>query len=189
MRFRSAVVALVLCTAALQCVAARVDQADPATIADVTVRSQDDQPLRFYSDVVKGRIVAVNFIFTSCRTVCPLMGVRFAQTQSLLSDKSADVTLVSISIDPVNDTPARLAAWSAKMGAKPGWTLVTGAKSDIDALVKSLGSSAVDPTSHSPLIVIIDDLHGGPWQRLDGLTDPATLARILRSHAEQAQKQ
>lgn len=152
-------------------------------IADVPVRTQTNRSLHFYDDLVKQRIVAVNFIFTTCSSVCPLMGVRFAQTQQLLRDSAADVSLISISIDPSTDTPERLQAWSEKMHAAPGWTLVTGAKPDIDTLVKSLGASTVDPASHAPLTIVIDDKHGGPWQRLDGLTDPAVLARILREHA------
>jgi protein SCO1/2 len=152
------------------------------SIADVNVITQADQHVRFYSDLVQGRLVAVNFIFTGCGTVCPLMGLRFAQLQGLLGAQANEVTLLSISIDPLNDTPARLAQWSQRFGAKPGWTLVTGGKADIDTLVKSLGSSAVDPTAHSPLLIVIDDRQGGPWQRLDGLADPAIIARILREH-------
>ncbi len=160
-----------------------------ASISDVNVITQADQPVRFYSDLVKGRLVAVNFVFTDCGTVCPLMGLHFAQLQTLLGAQARDVMLLSISIDPLNDTPARLAQWSQKFGAKPGWTLVTGGKADIDTLVKSLGSSAVDPASHSPLLIVIDDRHGGPWQRLDGLADPATVARILREHLAQPDPQ
>jgi protein SCO1/2 len=143
--------------------------------------------VHFYRDLVRGRIVAVNFIFTGCTSVCTVMGARFAKLQTLLAESATDVSLVSISIDPVNDTPARLSQWSRSLGAKPGWTLVTGSKADIDTLVKSLGASAADPGSHTPLVVIIDGLRGGPWQRLDGLADPATLAQVLRDRVKGAQ--
>ena len=151
-------------------------------IRDVLVQTQDGRTAHFYSDLVKDRLVAVNFIFTSCTTVCPLMGVRFAHLQSLLGERARDVSLLSISIDPATDTPERLAAWSRRMGAKPGWTLVTGAKPDIESLAQSLGASAADPASHAPLVIIIDDRDGrgaGQWQRLDGLADPSMLARLL----------
>jgi protein SCO1/2 len=162
--------------------------AQPATpVADVAVRTQEDRPVHFYRDLVRGRIVAVNFIFTGCTSVCTVMGARFAKLQTLLAESATDVSLVSISIDPVNDTPARLSQWSRSLGAKPGWTLVTGSKADIDTLVKSLGASAADPGSHTPLVVIIDGLRGGPWQRLDGLADPATLAQVLRDRVKGAQ--
>lgn len=150
--------------------------ARPLTIRDVTVQAQDGRKLHFYSDLVKGRRVAINFIFTSCTTVCPVMGLRFAQLQPLLGKR--DVSLISISIDPANDTPARLRAWSARMGAKSGWTLVTGAKTDIDTLLQSLGAPAADPTSHSPLVIVVDD-RAGKWQRVDGLSEPAKLLAIL----------
>jgi len=146
-------------------------------LADVPVQTHDGRSLRFYSDLVKGRVTAVNFIFTSCTTVCPLMGVRFAQLQPLLPK---EVSLISVSIDPIHDTPERLAAWSRRVGAKPEWTLVTGAKPDIDTLLRSLGTTIADPASHTPLVLIIDDRGAKPeFRRLDGLTDPKTLARIL----------
>ena len=161
-------------------------------IPDVVVQTQDGRTLHFYSDLVKGRVVAINFIFTSCTTICPLMGVRFAHLQQILDRKKGghDVALISVSIDPLNDTPARLAAWAKKMGARPGWTLVTGAKPDLDALAQSLGASSANPTDHAPVVLIIDDRSrddrtkdDGPAaatrQRLDGLTDPARLAQIL----------
>ena len=147
-------------------------------LADVPVQTHDGRSVRFYRDLIQGRVTAVNFIFTSCTTVCPLMGVRFAQLQPLLPK---NVSLVSVSIDPVNDTPQRLAAWSHRVGAKPEWTLVTGAKPDIDTLLRSLGTTIADPASHTPLVLIIDDRGPKPvFQRLDGLTDPKMLAKILQ---------
>ncbi len=149
------------------------------TIKDVVVQTQDGRSVRFYSDLVKGQIVAINFVFTSCTTACPLMGAHFARLQQLLGDRR-DVSLVSVSIDPANDTPARLAAWSRRLGGKAGWTLVTAAKPDLDALTRSLGAEATDPAGHTPLILVIDDRRGTATQRrLDGLTDATTLARIL----------
>ncbi len=146
-------------------------------VPDVTVQTHDGRSVRFYSDLVKGRVTAINFIFTSCTTVCPLMGVRFAQLQPLLPK---DVSLVSVSIDPANDTPERLAAWSQRVGAQRQWTLVTGAKPDIDTLLQALGTAIADPASHTPLVLIIDDRGATPlFRRLDGLTDPKTLAKTL----------
>lgn len=155
--------------------------ADKPAIKDVAVVTQEGRPVRFYSDLVKGRVVAVNFVFTSCTTVCPLMGARFARLQQLLGETS-NVSLISVSIDPATDTPARLSAWSRKLGARPGWTLVTGAKPDIESLAQSLGAPIANPGDHAPLVLVIDDRHG-TWQRLDGLTDPARLAQILEGAA------
>lgn len=141
------------------------------------VQTHDNRELHFYSDLIKKRVTAINFIFTSCTTVCPLMGVRFAQLQALLPK---DVSLISVSIDPANDTPQRLAEWGKRVGAKPGWTLVTGTKPDIDTLLRSLGTAIADPASHTPLVLIVDDRGETPtFQRLDGLTDPKSIAKTL----------
>lgn len=153
-----------------------------AKIEDVPVRTQDGAGARFYTDLVKGRVAAINFIFTSCTTVCPLMGVRFAQLQDRLGPNAANVALVSVSIDPANDTPERLAAWARRLGAKAGWTLVTGAKPDMDRLLQSLGAPTADPAAHTPLVLIVDARQEHPAvRRLDGLADPATLASTLDS--------
>src|SRR4051812_49664318 len=89
----------------------------PMHIPDVAVVDQSGASHHFYADLVKDRVVAVNFVFTSCTTICPVMGATFAQVQKLLG-KSDDVSLISISIDPRNDTPAHLAAWGKKLGAR-----------------------------------------------------------------------
>src|SRR5258708_5755814 len=179
---RLAVLPLVLIISEISILGATRPKGLPANApADVIVQTDDGRTVHFYSDLVKGRVVAINFIFTSCTTVCPLMGARFAQLQRLLRETNRpanDVSLISVSIDPATDTPERLATWARRMGGRPGWTLVTGPKPDMDTLTRSLGASAADPASHAPLIIIIDD-RSGRWQRLDGLTDPAKLARIL----------
>ncbi len=146
------------------------------TFPDVSVQTQNGQAVHFYRDLVKGRTVAVNFIFTSCTTVCPTMGVTFSQVQTLLGKR--DVALVSVSIDPGNDTPQRLAAWSRRFGAKPGWTLVTGNKSDIDALLKSLGLFSANPAAHSPVVLVGDDAHGR-WERIDGLAPAKAIVAAI----------
>jgi protein SCO1 len=153
--------------------------AQESGIADVSVKTHEQGDARFYTDLVKGRRVAINFIFTSCTTVCPLMGVRFAQLQPLLPP---DVSLISVSIDPANDTPEKLAAFASKVGAKPGWTLITGAKPEIDTLLQSLGSNVADPASHTPLILVVDDRGAKPKvERVDGLTDPKVLAKMFEA--------
>ena len=163
--------ALLLCAPALA--------ADgPMRIPDVAVVDQSGKSHNFYADLVKDRVVAVNFVFTSCTTICPVMGATFAQVQKLLGARG-DVSLISITIDPRNDTPARLAAWGKKVGAKPGWTLVTGAPDDIDALLKAMGVFTPDKNDHGPIIVVGDD-RTASWQRINGFAAPAAIAAELR---------
>lgn len=156
----------------------------PMRIADISVVDQSGVSKRFYSELVKDRIVAINFIFTSCTTICPTLGATFAKVQSLLGDSAKEITLLSITLDAPNDTPARLDAWRTRLGGKPGWTLVTGEPNEIDTLLKSVGAFTPDKTDHGPLIVIGDDRTGN-WQRMDGFTAPAKIAQTLQSLEEQ----
>ncbi|HYC90769.1 MAG TPA: SCO family protein [Thermoanaerobaculia bacterium] len=156
----------------------------PMRIADVPVVDQNGASKRFYSGLVKDRIVAINFIFTSCTTICPTLGATFAGVQSRLGDSAKDVSLISVTLDPITDTPARLAAWSKRMGGKEGWTLVTGEPSEIDELLKSIGAFTPDKNDHGPLLVIGDD-RTGRWQRMNGFTAPAKIADALQALGKQ----
>ena len=113
--------------------AAEVVRPRSMSIPDVELLDQDGRKIHFYSDLVKGKTVAINFIFTTCTTICPPMGATFASVQKELGDR--DVQFISISVDPVTDTPERLKAWRAKFKAGPRWTLVTGEKEKIDELL------------------------------------------------------
>jgi protein SCO1/2 len=144
---------------------------------DIVVTTQSGANVPF-DDLVRGRVVAINFIFTSCTTVCPIMGTHFARVQSLLGDRAKDVLLVSVSIDPTTDTPERLAAWSKQMGGRDGWTLVTGPKPDMDRLLAALGTAVGEPASHTPVVLVGDD-RSGTWERMDGLSEPRKLAAML----------
>src|SRR5919202_3095176 len=124
-------------------------------IPDVELLDQDGRKVHFYSDLVKGRVVAIQFIFTTCTTICPPLGATFARVQKELGERARrDVRLISISVDPATDTPERLKAWAAKFHAADGWTLVTGAKPKVDELLRALGAATASPADHSPTVLI-----------------------------------
>jgi protein SCO1/2 len=145
-------------------------------VPDVSLVDQDGKPVRFYTDLVKGRVVAVNFVFTSCTTICPPMGANFAKLEKMVAGK--DVQLISVSIDPTNDTPERLKAWGQKFGKGPGWTLVTGNRDEVTRLLKTLGVYTAGVTDHSPLVLLGND-RAHRWTRAYGLAAPAKLAELL----------
>jgi protein SCO1 len=148
-------------------------------IPDVSLVNQDGQRVRFRSDLVKGKIVAVNFIFTSCKGICPPMGANFASLQERLGDRVGNgVELISVSVDPQIDTPQRLDAWRKALGGDRGWTLVTGEKQDVDLLLKEMQVFAADKSNHSPFILLGDE-GAGKWTRVHGLTAPERLAEMI----------
>jgi len=148
-------------------------------IPDVELLNQDGRKIHFYTDLVKGRTVAMNFIFTTCTTICPPLGATFARVQKELGDKvGRDVRFISISVDPATDTPERLKAWGAKFHAGEGWTFVTGNKPQVDELLRVLGASSARREDHSPTVLIGNDAHG-TWTRTYGLANTGQLVQII----------
>ena len=116
------------------------EQLSKLNIPDIELLDQNGRKIHFYTDLVKGKTVVINFIFTTCTTICPPLGATFARVQKELGDKAGrDVRLISISVDPATDTPERLKAWGAKFRAGEGWTFVTGHKPQVDELLRALG--------------------------------------------------
>ena len=160
--------------------AARPDDAVvKMSIPDVELIDQDGRRVHFYSDLVKGRTVAINFIFTTCTTICPPLGATFARVERELGERAGrDVRLISVSVDPATDTPERMKAWGAKFKAGAGWTLVTGAKPVVDELLRALGAQTGRPEDHSPAVLIGNDA-SGQWTRTYGLARPTKLVEII----------
>jgi len=153
-------------------------------IADAEVVDQNGRRVHFYSDLVKGKTVAIQFIFTTCTTICPPLGATFARVQKDLGERAGkDVFLISISVDPATDTPERLKAWGEKFHAGPGWTLVTGAKPQVDELLRSLGAAVSSPADHSPTVLVGNDAKG-QWKRAYGLASPKVLIGLIGDASE-----
>lgn len=149
------------------------------TIADAELIDQDKRRIHFYSDLVQGKTVAIINFFTSCTTVCPTLTATMARVQRhLLEQGRDDIQLISISVDPVTDTPARLKAWSKTFGAKPGWSFLTGTKRTVDQLLKSLRSFTPAPEDHSPMVLIGNEPKG-IWKQMYGLSGAADIARAI----------
>src|SRR5438093_3674105 len=106
---------------------------------NVTFTTHQGKSVRFYDDLIKGKIVAVDLIYTTCKYACPLETARLAQVQRLLGDRMGrDVFFYSITIDPDHDTPAVLAEYAEKYHARPGWVFLTGSNVDIESICSTI---------------------------------------------------
>jgi cytochrome oxidase Cu insertion factor (SCO1/SenC/PrrC family) len=172
--------ALALCVLPLRAVDLSSAPARHARVPDAELVDQDGRGVRLYSDLIKGRVVALSFIFTSCPTACPMIGVTLDKLRKELgASLDHDMALVSISIDPANDTPEKMKEWGAKFDAGNGWTLLTGEKVQIVQLLKKLESYSPNILEHSPFLLIVDD-HTGEWQRVSALeTSPHDIAMLM----------
>jgi len=141
--------------------------------------TQDGQAVRFH-DLLRGRQVAINAIFTTCKDVCPLETANMVQLRKVLGARvGKDVHLYSISIDPKRDTPEVLKAYAEKFGAD--WTFLTGRPEDIKLIMKKLSliRERDDPTSregHHAAYLMVGAEADGQWTRFSAVDSPRFLA-------------
>lgn len=149
-------------------------------IPDVVLRDQNGKVVHFYNDLIKGNVVLLNFIFTSCKGTCPLSAANFVNIQHAL-EKAHDrsIRLISVSMDP-SDTPERLKAWSERFGAKPDWTLLSGPLEVVNEISQALTGGPVGGAGHTAAVMVGDDV-SGHWSRVYGLEAPETLIAMARS--------
>jgi protein SCO1 len=155
---------------------------------NVQLQTQDGKTVRFWDDLMKDKIVAVDLIYTHCKFSCPLETARLAQVQRLLGDRvGKDIFFYSITLDPERDTPEVLKAYAEKFHAGPGWLFLTGKKEDVKLVSQKLGllSASSDPTpvnrdGHTPELMI-GNVATGTWMRNSALDNAHLLAVTMRS--------
>ena len=118
--------------------------------------------------------VLLQFIFTTCPTVCPVLSEVFAAAQNTLGPELDSVRMVSISIDPEHDTPARLREYAQKFRAKPQWRFLTGKRADIVAVQKAFEAYWTNKMRHEPR-TYLRAARDAPWVRLDGFMSATEL--------------
>jgi protein SCO1/2 len=149
-------------------------------IPSVTLEDSAGTQLSLLSALETGGPVMMNFIFTSCAAVCPVLSATFSQAQKQLGSGDDDVHMVSISIDPEHDTAERLREYAARFGAGPNWRFLTGNLDDIIKVQRAFGAYRGDKTNHIPLTYLRTAAHA-PWVRLEGFTSAADLVREYRA--------
>jgi protein SCO1/2 len=152
-------------------------------IPDAQVLDQSGKQLNFYSDLVKDKVVAINFVFTTCTAICPSLTATFRRVQQEAAARGLEVQLISVSVDPTTDTPERLKDFATKFKAEPGWTFVTGEKSRIDSVLQALGAAVSNRNDHTPMMLIGNDA-SNYWTRAYGLTSPVKIVDILAEAAK-----
>jgi protein SCO1/2 len=150
---------------------------------DVKLVNQDGQEVRLYTDLMQGKTVIINAMFATCTGACPTMSGTMAKIQDHLGDRvGKDVRLISITVDPVNDTPAKLKEYANRFHAKPGWQLLTGSKENVEAALRKLGQWTEDPSNHQTLFLIGND-RTGLWKKAFALAKPEEVLTVVDSVA------
>jgi protein SCO1/2 len=150
---------------------------------DAPVVTQDSKALHFYDDLIKDKIVVVNFIYTSCSRLCPIETARLAEVRDRLGDAvGRSIFFISMTVDPEHDTPDILKAFADAFDAKaPGWQFVTGRPEDIDAINAKFGDRSAESSlsSHRNEILIGNDATGD-WERDTSFNDINQLVMTIR---------
>src|SRR5262249_53962294 len=152
---------------------------------DIVWRTQNNKPVRFYEDLVKNKIVTINFFYAKCEGVCPAVMANLVKVQKLLGKRvGRDIFMNSITLKPDEDAPAALKEYQKMYGMGPGWNLLTGRPQDIDLLRKSLGFTYPDPRIDQDKSQHIGNVRYGNeplmlWAACPGMAHPKWIAESI----------
>ena len=149
-------------------------------IPPVKLTRQDGTELVFPQALDDGRAVVMNFVFTTCNSICPMLSHTFQQVQTKLGNAINKVHLVSISIDPEQDTPEQLRSYAKRFKAGPSWDFYTGSVKSSVEVQKAFDVFRGDKMNHAQ-IILIRTAPGKPWTRLEGFIDADTIVNALKT--------
>jgi protein SCO1/2 len=146
---------------------------------DLPVIAQDGKERRFFSDVLKDKVVLIYLFFTSCENTCPVVNQTLSNVQDLLGDRlGKDITLISITTDPARDTPSVVKEYSDYFGPRPGWFFLTGERQNIETIDRRLGHTSADPTDHIAFLMV-GNVAKAKWTKLKPTASPAEIVAML----------
>lgn len=150
---------------------------------NVPLVTHEGKTVHFFDDLIEGKVVVINFIFTACTDSCPLDTARLAKIQQILGDRVGDdIFMYSISIDPENDTPEVLAEYAKRFRAGPGWKFLTGKEADIKLLQKKLGlyiAGLDEATKDHNMSLVIGNQSTGQWMKRSPMDSPYFIAEQI----------
>lgn len=148
-------------------------------VPNLVLRDQDDRPVRFYSDLIKDKVIVLSFFYTSCTYTCTMQGRVFSELQSLLGERlGKSVFLISVTSDPLKDNPPRLKAWGERYKRKSGWTLITGEAAEMNGLLLEFTGSRTGGSMHLPSTFIAND-KTGVWTSVVGVFGAEELLKVI----------
>lgn len=148
---------------------------------DVVLLNQDNEKMRLYSDLLKGKVVIINAFFATCQGSCLPMSRNLEKVQEALGERiGRDVHIISISVDPIVDTPASLKQYAKKLHARPGWYFLTGDKKNVDFALYKLGQFVENKENHLNIFIIGNE-RTGLWKKAFGLARSDELIKVVES--------
>jgi protein SCO1/2 len=152
---------------------------------DVALVTQDNQKVRFYRDLIKDKIVIINFFYAHCENICPMVTSNLVRVQQLLGSRMGrDIFINSFTLKPTDDTPAVLKEYAQAHRIRRGWSLLTGQPDDLEVLRRSLGFTNLDPRLDQDKSQHIGNVRYGSeplmqWTAMPGMTNPESIAKAI----------
>lgn len=148
-------------------------------VPDVVLTDADERPVRLRDLLASKDPVMVNFTFTTCSTICPVMTKVFSEVPARLGSDARQLRMISISLDPENDTPLQLKAYARSLRATERWKFLTGPVDDIKSVLLAFDTYRGNKMNHEP-VTLIRPAHGKSWVRIDGFASPDELVDEFR---------
>jgi len=163
------------------------------TWPNVPLVTHDGQTVRFYDDLIRGKVVALNMMYADCEGICPVTTSNLVRVQELLGVRvGRDLFMYSLTLQPELDTPQRLKEYADMHGVQPGWWFLTGARADIEQLRYRLGFFDRNPVvdgdkaTHTGMVRIGNDVYDR-WTSASALATPAQIVATIR-HVDRARR-
>jgi protein SCO1/2 len=148
---------------------------------DTVLINQNGEKMRFYADLLQGKVVIINSFFATCQGSCLPMNRNLEKVQQALGDRiGKDVYILSISVDPTVDTPPKLKEYAQKLNARRGWYFLTGEKQNVDLVLNKLGQFVSDKQDHLNIFIIGNE-RTGLWKKAFGLAPSDQLVKVVES--------
>jgi protein SCO1/2 len=148
---------------------------------DVELINQNGEKMKFYSDLIQGKVVIINSFFATCQGSCLPLNQNLAKVQQALGERlGKDVYILSISVDPTVDTPPNLKQYAKKLQARPGWYFLTGTKENVEFALKKIGHFVPEKQDHLNLFIIGNE-RTGLWKKAFGLAKSEELVKVVES--------
>ncbi len=146
---------------------------------DLPLVTQHGKEVRFYSDVLEGRVVLISGFYINCKTICPRQNLILSRVQKMLGERlGTDAFIVSVTVDPRRDTPDKVKEYAGAFRAGPGWTFLTGKPENVDWVNYRLGQYLEDPERHRG-VYVIGNLKTGLWVKVSPDAGAEELVRQL----------
>jgi protein SCO1/2 len=163
----------------------KADGPSATRFPNVTLTTHEGTEVRFYQDLIKGKIVLINFMYATCTNSCPTFTANLVRVQRLFGNRiGRDVFMYSISLDPEHDTPEVLSQYVKNYSVQPGWTYLTGSTADITTLRRRLGLRDLDPVvdadkSQHIGVVLYGDERFDRWAACPALSEPREIVKYV----------